>query len=465
MSSKIAIKLQNKVSELVEQFWYETTAPGRSLFQATRSSFVKAQLLVQVFYGFLVYTAFLELKAWDTFLYPRELDLLWSLGWTSQFAWPMALNIIFLLFLGGACLALLFPHALPTRLLAFAGCLAYYSLLFSMGDKSHRHYAVSLIAFVLIFLPSRMALKRDEDQYKNDYLKVFWGAQFMLLLIYTLTGFWKSIFGLQQMLQGQVGVFHVNALPSILANEHFRTGAPVTVISDFLINHPLVAFGLFMGVLYLEIFAIVIPFRPTLHRVWAVSFIAMHIGIALTQRLFFAKQALLVVLLLYMSPFLPEKINWWHILYDLPLVGPFLAYLRLKLTFLNGRAVDKPQIRVYYEQTCAFSSNVVTWLSQSSSDEVVCRTKHDKSYTALQVKYPYLESIRGPIVHTIINEQEECVRVRSEGIFWALSKCRGVRCYFLLPFIFMPSPLTDMLYGAMAKWSNGRLQAEKVAYE
>jgi hypothetical protein len=87
------------------------------------------------------------------------------------------------------------------------------------------------------------------------------------------------------------------------------------------VQYPLLGWPLHIGVIYFELFSIVIAFRPGLHRLWGLLLIAFHIGTILILSFSFTVNILLLALLFVMSPFHPRNQTRQQLLLQLPLFG------------------------------------------------------------------------------------------------------------------------------------------------
>ena len=111
-----------------------------------------------------------------------------------------------------------------------------------------------------------------------------------------------------------------NALAIQLARIHLMTGSR-SALGGFFIDHALLGWPLYLLAIYLELFALLVAFRPALQRPWAICLITAHIVVYLTMRIDFMSQAFLLALLLFRSPFAPQGVAWRDVLRAVPLLG------------------------------------------------------------------------------------------------------------------------------------------------
>lgn len=79
---------------------------------------------------------------------------------------------------------------------------------------------------------------------------------------------------------------------------------------------------LYLGALYLEAFAVLIAFRPALHRLWGGGLVLLHLGIGLGMEIWFVPPMFLLALLLLSSPCCRQETTWREMFWQLP--GPDL---------------------------------------------------------------------------------------------------------------------------------------------
>ncbi|MEO0374720.1 MAG: hypothetical protein AAF329_08865, partial [Cyanobacteria bacterium P01_A01_bin.17] len=151
-------------------------------------------------------------------------------------------------------------------------------------------------------------------------LIVFSGCQSMIMLTYTMSGFFKIIQIPIQAMRNQVHALMPEALPLQIANRLVQTDA-TSYLGTWLIEHYLIAWPLMIGTIYLQFFSLWASFRPSLHRLWGLGLICFHIASQLTMSISFWSNCLWLTLFFVNSPFAPKHFVWRQVVRDLPLFG------------------------------------------------------------------------------------------------------------------------------------------------
>ena len=87
-----------------------------------------------------------------------------------------------------------------------------------------------------------------------------------------------------------------------------------SIFGPILVNNPWVGWPIHLLVIYVEVVAILIIFRPELHRVWGVMLVLFHVGTFLPSRppaaallgIPFSRHMIVLALLFLLSPFAPR---------------------------------------------------------------------------------------------------------------------------------------------------------------
>jgi hypothetical protein len=211
------------------------------------------------------------------------------------------------------------PHLRWLRIGAFICFLLWYAFINSFGKISHDGHGWLFTTMIFIWLPS----SRDAEQSvsrQHLFLTVFASAQVLFMLFYTMSGAWKIGTGLGQMLAGEIGSFHPHALAQLTAFRLLQTGSD-SLLGSWIIQYPLLGWPLHLAAIYLEFFALLAAFRPSLHRLWGIGLIAFHFGTWLLMGIIFQTNIALLGLLMVMSPFYRERTPARVTLGNLPLLG------------------------------------------------------------------------------------------------------------------------------------------------
>lgn len=300
-------------------------------FVRGESDFTKAKAIIPFFYYILFFTAFTRIEGLNYIIAngPAGFTPRFPLFWTQYTDYSTAVTLIFLGWAATSLLASVFPYVRSVRIIAFLGFLQFHAFMSSAGTPYHQWDHWLWIAFILIFLP---AVSKDSSQEtRRVFSLVFWGAQAFLLLTYSMAGIGKIIYAFIQFFQGQANAFSPDAA-ALYASTQLNLMHQTVPLAHLVIWYPWVAWLPFLCILELQTFALVVAFRPQLHRLWAVGLILFHLGTLLTMRAVFTGPSAMLLLFLLASPFAPEKTSWRTALTSLPLFGGLARRLLPKLS-------------------------------------------------------------------------------------------------------------------------------------
>jgi hypothetical protein len=129
-----------------------------------------------------------------------------------------------------------------------------------------------------------------------------------------------------QWIQGEVCSLAPEALARHIANRALLTQSQ-PFLADWMIDQTWLSWPMYLGALYLEAFAVLIAFRPALHRLWGSGLILLHLGIGMAMEIWFVPPMFLLALLFVNSPFQGETATWRTMIWQLP--GLDLVYVAL----------------------------------------------------------------------------------------------------------------------------------------
>lgn len=430
---------------LYTQFWRETKAPRDSLFTDVERSFIQAQVIVRCFYAAMLYVSLNQLQRWQLFEQLAPADILWPVAWISLLPWQSALYLVLGLFVAGAAVALVFTERRWARVLAFVGCLEFYALYYSFNDISHRDHVFILVAFMLILL---IRVPRDDqtEAAKQTYLLSFFGAQAIIFLTYTMSGLTKLLISVKSFINGGLTSFHPQTLANTVAAENWENDK--TLLGPLFIEYSEIGPLLLTTVVFVELFAFYVAFRPSLHRPYGIFMVGLHIGIASAIGLFFSTQVLTIGLFLITSPFIPNTFRFWKTVHDIPMIGPFTTALRLKLRGRKNLAGSDCALSLYPGEDHLSNRMALHLLKHKLPHKVFFGTRSGDNFSRLQRRYPYLE-VPDSLV-AVLQSDQEWVFVRSEAALIALTSSPGVRSYAFILFLLVPPPLLDWIYRLIA---------------
>lgn len=316
----------------VRLFWTVNPGPPRALAGFRRAA-VEAAGLARFFYLFsafaihtnFYYTRFLGKGEPTDPLWPIALlNLLFGDGWVSRaLGEPMTVSVVSVSL---GWLAAFFPGVWIWRLGVFLYFFFYVALENSYAVLHHAHHFYVYVSFALLFLPAAAGRRSEMSRQEGmRCIQVFWLAQAVLLLAYSLAGFWK-LAGYSS----RLALLSADGFIQVLLNHWVTNQSPLFLpLYPFFVEHGAFSQFLFLCVVYLQASALVVWFRPHLHRLLGMALIVFHIGSEGLVGGQFDWCKILLGLLLVFSPFSPERFSWFGAAQSLPLLGiPFRLYAR-----------------------------------------------------------------------------------------------------------------------------------------
>jgi hypothetical protein len=282
---------------------------------------VKAKQIVPFFYYFSLFQAMSLVSARRFESLPQaQFSPVWSLGWTSWIAYPNIIVTLDIFFLFAAVAAVFWYRHRVARLLVFLAIFQADGFLSSFGQPNHYWLPWLWISFFFIFFPDIWGKTECSPSEKKKFLIVILGAQASVFLIYSLAGFWKLLRALEQFSAGAANALSPDALALHIAARQVDTGI-TSIFGPLFIHYPLLGWPLFLGMIYVEFFALWVVFRPSLHKVWGGALIVFHIGTFFTLGLTFLNTIFFISLLFLSSPFSIHKTTIREMIFDLPIFG------------------------------------------------------------------------------------------------------------------------------------------------
>jgi len=322
------MKLKSIPTALVEAFWRrvnDVIGPGGEKALAVRAA--KAETIVLLYYVYLMVVSYGRIgDASRRLSQPVEpvLDLALT-SWIPLDSWRLIAYELGLLMLVTSMVAATIPRWRIPRIMAIASFVLLEAMNFDLDGKiSHAYHPLVWAGIAFCFLPS---LKNDSSERRRDYLASFFGAQVLVCLLFASSGLSKII-GIAYDWSSGVTWLDPEALPLVLAADWGPKFRPAAV---FFVLNPWAAWLSNVGVLYLETAAIFAVFRPRLHRLWAFGLLIMFAMVWLSMGVQFRQSALGVGLILFASPFAPDRLELKETLLDLPVVRFVRQQLRARL--------------------------------------------------------------------------------------------------------------------------------------
>lgn len=298
--------------------------PRRASFdaEAHRAAFDQVWWLVQFYYAVTLFIAYWMMSfIWETTKDGGATDPLWPVFWAKDIDAAGPLLVIVLI--ASAVLALLFTSRNWPRILIFLSLVTAVAYWMSAGQGSVNHGSHFWIwlGFVFCFLPSGSREEiRQKIALRHRYLLVFWAGLALILLFYTMSGFWKVAGAIEAIAVGRTSAFEPTALAIISAWTMLLDKEP-TILGPLIANYPWIGWPFHLGVVYIELFAFLIAFRPSLHRLWGLILIGFHVGTFLVLGISFPQHMFVLTLLLIWSPFAMRQYSFSEMAQQLPLFG------------------------------------------------------------------------------------------------------------------------------------------------
>lgn len=268
-----------------------------------RDCFVQAQLGIRSLYAFQALVALFILPNWENLLSREGFVPLWPVAWMESTPEIASRSLILALFFLGSLVAAIHPVPRWIRALAFLGLFAYMAWHNSFGKIGHGLHVLLFIQFLLVWLP--VGWNRHPAQTKRPVhlatLFLFWCAQGVPLLAYSMAGLIKLGCGVYQLAAGQASVFGPEALPRHIADRLIQTGESAP-LAHWVIEFPWLFMPMMWVTLYLEFFAFWALFQPAIRKMFVVGLIAFHLGSFLTMGILFAHNMFLLILLFLVFP-------------------------------------------------------------------------------------------------------------------------------------------------------------------
>lgn len=231
-----------------------------------------------------------------------------------------------------ALLAAVFPGSRLWRLGVLLYLLVVVALRNSYGGITHGSHFLIYVGFAFSFLPPAAGAGRRSTSRGDvlDCVMVLGFAQSIVLLAYSLAGFWK-------LWASGTDLLAADGFVRILLHHLMDTTRPVPPLMPFLARHGRLAQLLFLGVVYVELCSLAVLFRPHLHRPWGIALMLAHFGAAWALGVAFPAQQFIVGLLLVCSPLAPARFSLLGMARSLPGLGLAFRYA--------GRRTGTPAIR------------------------------------------------------------------------------------------------------------------------
>lgn len=305
-------------------------APARPFSAAgQRAAYAQAQWLVHAFYLTTLIVAFqLARELYATVNQETPAALQWPVLWVQWVEPVTAARAIIVVLLASAVLAVVRPASRTVRVVLAVALLEAIGLRFSFGYFHHYLHIWLWLAAIFVAFP----VDRDwrftggtRPALRQQALAIFFLAQVMIALFYTLSGGWKLLRGFI-VPANYMSSFAPDGLPAMVM-ERWLLNAYPTVLQDVFLANLWAALPSHLVVTYFELFALVAVFRPAMHVPFGVALLVFHLMVWLLMGIPFFYQPFQLALVFVLSPFAASSGAWRTDLRQLPLFGDL--YVRL----------------------------------------------------------------------------------------------------------------------------------------
>jgi hypothetical protein len=274
-----------------------------SIIALQKAAFFRAHLLVRVFYVLSFVLGIELIKPVMQGLGPEHVDWLWPVLWLRWVPPDKAVPAIFALYLLATLTAALDYRWRTARIATAVGLLLLLATRFSFGKIDHGYHFWLWTAGVLCLLPKRTTEPLGCNMARrHHFLLVFFGAQLVVALFFSVAGTWKLVVAVYQLLIGEANAFTAEAMARQVA-EQFVTTHQITWLGHFIVDHIHWGHAPYLLALLLELFSLPVVFRPTLHRIWGCGLMLFQLGTRLILDVWSPWGIALVGLIFVASPF------------------------------------------------------------------------------------------------------------------------------------------------------------------
>lgn len=286
-------------------------------------------------------------------LWPIKLaQQLYSGTWLS---WGTEITVVGLLFAIGAAAA---PRMRVWRFGVCLYLLAHIGLANSYGSINHGAHVLLFVSVTLLFLPRIPSGGSMTPRAVLSCLTALSLTHVVLLLPYTLSGvskLWHSGFE----------VFAPDAMVRILLERLLAEADDVPILLPVVAEHSVLGQAMWSATLYVELFALLVVFRPHLHRTFGALLMMFHVTSNWLMNISFSRHVLLLGLFLVLSPVAPAKFSLAAVVRNLPIVGiPVRTWSRLRS---SGQRPQASHVALVYDGECPICSNYAQYLRLKQS--------------------------------------------------------------------------------------------------
>ncbi|MCK8480116.1 hypothetical protein [Psychroserpens algicola] len=308
----------NKVLE--DHFFWKFVVRHTSIFSRdTNALFASVNMLVKLAYVVVLMMAFNHLFIVHDLANSKLVDPLWPLFFLKQEHLQVTTYILQISLVLSAILVII-KHTQFLRVYVFINYFLYAALLSSFGKINHSLHFILLLLFCFALIPGSTA-----KQFKEKSLLIFLSAKFFLLLAYSLTGFWKLFWGVIELFTQDVSLFSPLSFRNVLVFQF--ESKPMTAFGGWFLEHYVIGWLLYLLVIYLELFSILVFFKPNLYKIWGAGLIVLHLSLALILDVNTYPAVAVIAIVLLLSPFY-KKSTIKETILSLPVIDWFIYLIK-----------------------------------------------------------------------------------------------------------------------------------------
>lgn len=263
----------------------------------------RAAINLRIAYAFPAYWILNETLHWREFSIRHDPDLLWPVAWAKGLE-PLLVGPAVLgmgtLALFGCCVL---PQFRWVRVCGACALTEYLALRFCLGKIHHLMHGWLLCLWVWCWLPKGWlvpeAMSRRE---RLRLLRLFHTCQLLLAATYTLSGVGKLLGSGYQWWRGEPSFFGPDSVAKHTAARLLETPDPA-LLGDWVVRHGAWLWPGTMAVLALQLSAVYLARRPSLHIALGAGIVVFHALTALFMGIDFTPAVVLSAVLFLASPF------------------------------------------------------------------------------------------------------------------------------------------------------------------
>lgn len=373
-------------------------------------------------------------------------DNLWPIDLMTKLTGTYVLeNLTTTVALGASMVALLavfFPRMLIWRLGIFLYFFYVDALLNSYGFPGYATRINVFVSFALLFLPSIGNAKNVSRRNVLACLAVFWLTQSLLLVTYVIAGFWK-------IWDSGMEIFAVDSLTRIFISRVLSDTLDIPLLLPIITPHVGLTHLIHLTIIYVEISALFVVFRPHLHRPYGVVLVLFHFGTDWILNVRFPTNILVVGLFLILSPTAPKRFSLMGFIQSLPVIGiPFRAWTRFRFSDYR-RGVGRAWL-IYSGKGPLISRYASRLAANETIGEFMLIDTHENKDPAAADLSSLLDKFNG----TLVLKMDERIYTGSKAIRKVALWSKGKGVSGIIDRVVLTAPLGASAYHALLRLEN-----------